>query len=49
MYERKMMIEKGFKIKSLSEQELQYLFEFDSKEEYAKAQHLNLPYYTKES
>jgi outer membrane protein assembly factor BamA len=30
-YERKMMIEKGFKIKSVSENDLQCIFEFDSK------------------
>lgn len=48
VYEKKMILEKGFKIRSFSENELQYLFEFDSKEEYARAQHLHIPDYSKE-
>jgi hypothetical protein len=43
-----MILEKGFKIRNVPESELQYLFEFDSKEEYARAQHLHLPDYSKD-
>jgi hypothetical protein len=47
-YEKKMILEKGFRIKSVSENELQYLFEFNSKEDYARAQQLHLPDYSKD-
>ena len=44
-----MIVEMGLKVKNVPEQQLQYLFDFDSKEDYAKRQNINLPFYVKQA
>ena len=43
-----MMLDKGFRYKSISEKDIQYIFEFNSKDIYADAQNLHLNYFSSE-
>lgn len=44
-----MVLEKALKFKGVNESEINYLFEFDSKQIYAESNHLYLNYYSPEA
>jgi hypothetical protein len=49
IYEKKVVLERGLKLRGVSETDLAYIFEFDSKEVYAESNQLYLNFYTTEA